>query len=184
MAVNENGTVKSRSSSRPIPFPTPRGPAHTETRVSSSSRMFASSSGLEMQASYATTSSGANTSLTSSGSFGRTPRVFCSQNSHDFLFVSEKVTDWPTLLRYLYEPTDVGDLIDQLKRDYHYESGREVCAKVLDMWRRKMGTDARVDILCEVLGKMGRKDVAQELCSRRGKIDFLLIQRSSYPRLT
>ena len=86
----------------------------------------------------------------------------------DLLFVSERVTDWRKLLRYLLsndQYCNVEKEIEELDEKQRRKS-LQICdctRQALEIWRRRKGNRAMISDLFNVLVKIGRTDVMERL---------------------
>lgn len=103
------------------------------------------------------------------------PNTWFSDNSitqRDVLIVSENVTQWQTVFRYLYEHEETGTVIEQLESNYRYAKVQEKCAKALEEWKKRSGNEAQLQTLVNALVRVGRKDVVDKLSHAHGKFDL------------
>ncbi len=89
----------------------------------------------------------------------------------EILFVSEKLIKWQIFVRNLFQDTDedVDHLIAELEDEKETKRLKlqDVCARVLNEWKKRLGKEATFQCLFFALRKTGRKDLCQELQERR-----------------
>ena len=162
-AAPPQGMNSKTPSSKSQPISTPaRSGASRNPRTPSSSQ-------LRKQQSCNTPQSYINLSLSSLAISSQEPKSDLV-DSRDILIVSENITHWQILFRNLSQPQDVSNRIAQIEADNRNVKTQEVCAKVLEIWQRERGNEARYRVLVDSLYKMKRKDVVDTLNIARGKV--------------
>ena len=162
--------VEYRGLSSPIPTPAARDAVRRQSSTpSTTSYGTFATVGPRKTSTVSTPASYVNLSLGSSG-LGLTPFDFLNKaTSDDLLLVSEKVTEWQNLLRNLFSPDDVSNLIDQLECD-GYSKGlqvKDLCHRALCEWKRRKASQASFQRLLDSLEKIGRRDIKEELEKER-----------------
>eukprot|EP00112_Aurelia_sp_Birch-Aquarium-sp1_P007260 Seg1790.7 transcript_id=Seg1790.7/GoldUCD/mRNA.D3Y31 product="hypothetical protein" protein_id=Seg1790.7/GoldUCD/D3Y31 len=166
--------VEYRGPSNPIPTPAARGAVRRESSTpSTTSHNTFATAGPRKTSTVSTPASYVNLSLSSSG-LAQNPLspffdLLTEATSSDLLLVSEKVAEWETLLRNLFSPEDVSNLVDQLECDGRNKGFRvtDLCHRALSEWKRRKASQASFQKLLDSLEKIGRRDVKEELEKER-----------------